>query len=65
VIDDFAIVFTTIAVLYILVRAIMLDTKLPWFEAGPLETRSPPMKPDPELAAYTSRESSPAGEAKG
>ena len=64
-IDDSAIVFTTIAVLYILVRAIMLDSKLPWFVSGPQETEGSPLQPDPELAVYTSRDTSPAGAAKG
>jgi hypothetical protein len=35
VIDALAIILSTMAVLYVLVRAIYLDRSLPWFESGP------------------------------
>jgi hypothetical protein len=38
-IDDFALLSTTLCILYVLVRAVALDRSLPWFgdEASPLD----------------------------
>ena len=35
-IDNFAILFTTLAILYVMVRAAKLDRVLPWFETRSL-----------------------------
>jgi hypothetical protein len=58
-IDAFAICFATIAVLYVLARAILLDARLPWFEGVAPQARNP----DPELAML--QLSNRADEAKG
>jgi hypothetical protein len=58
-IDNFCILFSTLMVMYIIVRAAKLDRVRPWFE-----TRAMYEKAQPQAAAASKKAAKPAGAGK-